>query len=227
MGTISRTTKAGSGTGDFAAGTTIVASEANADLNTLYNEINGALDANNLAANAVGTSEIQNSAVTTAKIADSNVTTAKIADANVTRAKLATNARSQAASTAATPSLAFNTTETTLASTSITTTGGRVLSFPSFTLYANIIAATAGTVTVVITIRCYRDSTLLFTYQRTVGNVNPTYGIPGVPIPLSVFSDAPAAGTYTYSVSAQGSSGSATLFTESTAPGALLCVEVP
>lgn len=46
-------------------------------LNTIVSEINGNLDANNLAASAVTTAKINNEAVTTAKIADNAVTPAK------------------------------------------------------------------------------------------------------------------------------------------------------
>ena len=51
--------------------------------------VNGNIDANNLAANAVTTAKITDANVTTAKIADAAVTTAKITDANVTDTKLA------------------------------------------------------------------------------------------------------------------------------------------
>lgn len=47
-------------------------------LNTIVSEINGNLDANNLAAGAVTASELASSAVTAAKIADDAVTAAKI-----------------------------------------------------------------------------------------------------------------------------------------------------
>ncbi len=65
----------------FTAGQTIRSSEINADFDTLYNEVNGALNASNLA----------NDAVTTAKIADSQVTSAKILDGTIATADLAAN----------------------------------------------------------------------------------------------------------------------------------------
>jgi hypothetical protein len=55
----------------------------------IVDEINGNLDADNLAANAVGSSELAASAVTTVKIADSNVTAAKIQDLAVGTAEIA------------------------------------------------------------------------------------------------------------------------------------------
>lgn len=62
----------------YSPNTTISSSEMNANLDTIYNEFNGSIDATNLASNAV----------TGAKIADSNVTTAKIDDGDVTSAVL-------------------------------------------------------------------------------------------------------------------------------------------
>lgn len=72
----------------FSASTTIASSEVNDNFDTIYNDYNGSIDANNLASGAVTTAKIADSNVTTAKIADSNVTTAKIADSNVTTAKI-------------------------------------------------------------------------------------------------------------------------------------------
>lgn len=62
----------------FSSSTTISSSEVNANFDTIYNDYNGSIDANNLAANAV----------TTAKIADLNVTTAKLAAGAVTSTKV-------------------------------------------------------------------------------------------------------------------------------------------
>jgi hypothetical protein len=53
---------------NIADGTSIDAADVNTPLNTIVNEINGSLNADNLAANAV----------TTAKIADGNITNAKL-----------------------------------------------------------------------------------------------------------------------------------------------------
>lgn len=227
MGTITRAVKAGSGTGDYSTGT-ILASEVNADINTVYNEVNGNLDSNNLVDNAVSTAKMQNSAVTTAKIADSNVTTAKIADSNITRAKLASSAKSQAASGGATTSLSFNTTETDIATAaSITTTGGRVLLFADVTLRANI--AAGASVSSIITLRYYRDSTVIRTVRRTVGNLNASLGILGLPIPVAGYTEQPSAGSYVYKLTGEVSNTDTTLLSESTSgqQGGLFAVEVP
>lgn len=63
----------------FAPNTLASAAEVNANFNAITAQVNGNLEAANLAADAV----------TTVKIADANVTTAKIADASVTDAKIA------------------------------------------------------------------------------------------------------------------------------------------
>lgn len=60
-------------------GESIDASDVANPLNTIVAEINGNLDANNLAASAVTTAKIATSAVETAKIADNAVTNAKVA----------------------------------------------------------------------------------------------------------------------------------------------------
>lgn len=87
MALISRSTKSASGTGDFSSGP-ILASEMNADLNTITDAINGGLDEANLADNAVTAAKLQTSSVTSAKIADAAVTTPKITDGAVTTEKL-------------------------------------------------------------------------------------------------------------------------------------------
>ena len=62
MGTISRDTM---NTGDI-----LTAAQWNTQFDTAYNEINGSLDANNLASDAVATAKIQNSAVSKGKLGD-------------------------------------------------------------------------------------------------------------------------------------------------------------
>lgn len=72
-----------------APNTVISSSKLNANEDTVYNAINGNIEAANLASNAVTTAKIADSNVTTAKIADLNVTTGKLADGAVTTAKIA------------------------------------------------------------------------------------------------------------------------------------------
>jgi hypothetical protein len=61
MGTISRTTT-------WSDGQILNAGDLNTELDTAYNEINGNLDSDNLANNAVNTAEITDNAVTKAKV---------------------------------------------------------------------------------------------------------------------------------------------------------------
>ena len=88
MGNISRSSKPGGGTG-VNAGQTILPADINADMDTIVTEINGLLDSTNLAANSVGTSEIQANAVDTAELASGAVTETKIGAAAVTNTKVA------------------------------------------------------------------------------------------------------------------------------------------
>lgn len=62
----------------FSPNTTILSSQVNADFDTLYNGINGNIDQNNLADDAVVTSKIADDAVTTDKIDDGAVTLDKL-----------------------------------------------------------------------------------------------------------------------------------------------------
>jgi hypothetical protein len=194
-----------------------------------------------LPTNAVTTAKLADSAVTTDKIADLNITTAKIANSNITNAKFAngsiTSAKipalgEQTASTASiliiTPSLAE--TDITNASVSITTTGRPVLiyaldtgttsaSTPNFWAYnSDTSTSTEGVI-----YRIYRGATLIatFTFKEDVDITNGQRG--AYPAWQITTTDAPAAGTYTYKVTAQ-AVGSTTEF--STGTWKLLVYEV-
>src|SRR5262245_50187189 len=102
MPQISRPAKQGGATtygGKVSAGyTTILASEMDADLDTIYSAWNTGVDGTNiqagsitgdkLAPGAVGTRELANSGIQTVDIGDLQVTTPKIADGSVTQAKI-------------------------------------------------------------------------------------------------------------------------------------------
>jgi hypothetical protein len=202
MATIARTTKAGSGTGDFAAATTIVASEANADLNTIYNEFNGSIAAANLASNAV--------------------TTAKILDANVTTAKIAVGATYPEVDSA-TPGtgLSITTGETTVVTfPSITTRGGRVCIFGTI---AWSVATNQSTQQV--TIRIKRDAVTIRTYVYDVasGNVADTNTYP---LPTPFFEEALAAGSYVYIITVQTSNASVGVSTPASNSGLMIVREL-
>ena len=79
-------------TNTFVDGTVAKASEVNANFQDVEDVLNGNVDSDNLATDAVTTAKIKDDAVTADKIADDAVLTANIKDANVTSAKLATGA---------------------------------------------------------------------------------------------------------------------------------------
>lgn len=207
MATIARTTKAGSGTGDFAAATTIVASEMNADLNTIYNEFNGSIAAANLASNAV--------------------TTAKILDANVTLAKLAVGAsRNIALAAAVTAGLSFTTVETTLVTSGAQTfRGGTVLIFPAIggVLYHFSDPGTARTLTVRYKIDGVTSQTIISTsLNDTIGSTDRL----GHPLAIPPMLLTPTAGSHTLTITAQTSSADMQVDTDAASPGVVLFVEL-
>jgi hypothetical protein len=76
----------------FSPNTLARASEVTANFDAISDEVNGNLDTDNLADNAVTSTKIEDAAVTTAKIGTGAVTELKIGDAAVTAAKVASNA---------------------------------------------------------------------------------------------------------------------------------------
>jgi hypothetical protein len=199
MGTISRAAKSASGTGDYTTGP-IIASEVNADLNTVYDEINGNLDSSNLAANAVGTSALQNSAVTTAKIADSNVTTAKLADKAVTTSKIAVGdtVRGVLYTSVTTGIFVINsTTETTLATFGSFTSGGGWIEFGG--AWTVQLSPQPSSISYYL-IRLYRDSTVIQTLRV---NPNSASSSNDAVAPIPSWIERPGTGSYIYKVTAQ------------------------
>lgn len=215
MGTISRGTKAGTGTTDFGTGTTILASEVNTDFNALVNEVNGNLDENNLADNSVTTTKITDLSVTAAKLAADAVETAKIVDLAVTTGKLAAGAVTQAKTSAG---VAVNTRESVVATAystsgtsesdliiapSITTRGGTVLIVP--TIPSWVVGGSGATG--YITIRWYRGATNFYTIGYAV--VLGTSGlVSGHALTIPTLTNTPAAGSYVYKITAQSSTSS-------------------
>lgn len=206
MGTISRGTKAGTGTTDFGTGTTILASEVNTDFNAVVNEVNGNLDANNLANNAVTTVKITDLNVTTGKLADLSVTTAKLASQNVTTGKLAVGA-TVADSDSGTPTinLDFNTTETTVCTLgSVTSRGGPILIAGTIGWYLNILTGSSGLPDQGnLTVRLKRDGSEI---KKWIWSIAPTAAFAGevqIPLPSLFYVETPAAGAYVYTITAE------------------------
>ena len=190
MALISRATKAGSGTGDYAAGTTISSSEVNADLNTVYNEVNGSLNAANLATNAV----------TTVKITDANVTTAKIANLNVTLGKLAVGATVRAVAYANVNSglsVINDATETTLVTFASFTSGGGWIEFGGSWAVGYTPQPTATSYYVM---RLYRDATVIQRVRLAVTFASAT--VDGI-APVPSWIEQPGSGSYVYTVTMQ------------------------
>jgi hypothetical protein len=190
MALISRAAKAGSGTGDYAAGTTISSSEVNADINTAYNEINGNLNSANLATNAVTTAKITDSNVTEAKIANLAVTTDKIAIGDTVRGVLLANVNSAV-------SVSNDATETTLVTFASFTSGGGWIEFGG-AWGASYIPEPDTTSYYVI--RLYRGATVVQRIRVTFPLVNAT--VPGI-FPIPSWIEQPGAGAYVYTVTAQ------------------------
>jgi hypothetical protein len=96
MALIVRPTKTGGNTQytqEVAAGFKIIrAAEVDADLNLLYQTVNGGLDGANLVDGSVGTAELAANSVTTDKIAPGAVGTSDLGNGAVTNEKLASNA---------------------------------------------------------------------------------------------------------------------------------------
>lgn len=95
MGLISRATKAGSGTGNYAPNTTAKSSEVNVDVNTLFTEINGNLDDANIKSGAdIDSSKIDLSSISQNMVITGNVNIAgdlTAANINLTNAALVLN----------------------------------------------------------------------------------------------------------------------------------------
>lgn len=148
---------------------------------------------------------IKSSGVGTAQVADSAITTAKIADAAVTRPKLAALGQQISSSSGAFATSSTSSVPVTNLSVTITTTGRLV--------YVGLIADGSGNLSQVgtldgssagatITLQFVRGATAIAQYRLSTfaGGASSTLGA----IPPSAFQtfDAPAAGTYTYSVNA-------------------------
>ena len=73
---------------DITDGTTADADDVNSRVNAIVEQVNGSLDANNIATGGVGAAQLSADAVTNAKIDDGAVDTDQLADDAVTEAKL-------------------------------------------------------------------------------------------------------------------------------------------
>ncbi len=171
--------------------------------------VSASVSTSKFASSAVTTAKIQDSAVTTIKIQDNAVTTAKIADGAVTRAK-------REALTILDDDYTDNstgTTEVTLGSVDITSTGRPILigvkQDASFSVdpFISDITSTVTTIEHDLNLRIYRDSTQvqevhLRFYDDLPDGTNRAFAF-YIPSGALWVIDTPAAGTYTYTLKYQ------------------------
>jgi len=143
----------------------------------------------------VTTAKLATNAVTTVKITDLNVTTAKIADGAVTPAKKAVLGQQISASCGSASGTSASFTNIGNQTVTITTTGRPV--WVGLQADGGSTAASIGGASTTTAIRFQRDSTAISVQYAVSGQV-----------PASAFwhIDTPAAGTYTYTAQAQGTS---------------------
>jgi len=155
-GTISRTSPS------KATGDTYTAAELNGDLDTIYSEINGNLDSNNLENNAVTTEKLTADAVTPAKIDDDNINPVRIRELTVTTGITASSVTATTLTTSSTGTLAV---------ANITT----IENSPIFTygLNSSTITVTSTATLVVANITTIENSPT-FTYGLSAGTITLT-----------------------------------------------------
>jgi hypothetical protein len=201
MGLIARPTKTGGTTtytAEVAAGQTVIrAAEVDADLNTIYALVNGNLEDANLADDISGT-----------KLADLSVPYTKLGDLSIPTGKLEVHASSpQIAIASPTTGLAFSTVETTIVTLpAITTRGGRVRLSGVWGVRVAFSTTAGGTVI----LRIKRNGSVLITVEIGVE----AGAVPqSIPLPAPAYTDTPAAGTWTYTITGQTDSASIELHT--------------
>jgi hypothetical protein len=160
----------------------ILASEMDADLDTIYAAWNGGVDSVTLKDLAVTTPKLVDGAVTTAKLADppNGVTTAKLPALAVTTAKLAVGASVPVVSSVGLPG-AVNLTaseQQIVRLPNVTTRGGLVLFVAALTGTVNL----PDTVQSTIVLRFYAGSTLVASISMTAVGVT---GVVGSYLPVT------------------------------------------
>jgi hypothetical protein len=176
----------------------ILASEMDADLDTIYAAWNGGADAINIKDGSITTAKLADIAVTAPKLAVGAVGGGQLADGAVTTAKLAVGASVKQIVKALLPAnvLSNATAWTDLVYLSITTRGGPVLLLVSAGWGIKGNANTDNGASV----QFLRDpgATVVFAVIHTFNVASG--GLGRVPLPALIAVDQPAAGTYTYHV---------------------------
>lgn len=224
-GVVARSTKAGSTTSfatSFSLGNTLAVADLDTDLNNVYSEFNGNIESANIKDATIAAADLATSSVTSAKILDDTIATADLGDLQVTRGKLAVGATTGASAISnITPALDVTSTETNLLLlSSITTHGGLVIGAASGSVRYTANVGVAST----ITLRVYRDASVIKTEIRTVNGVN--VGPDPIPLPLPVFAESPTAAAHVYKITVQTNSVNVHVLTDAVEPGGGWVVEL-
>jgi hypothetical protein len=200
----------------------ILASEMDADLDTIYAAWNGGVGTANLVDGSVTTPKLATApnGVATANLNDLAVTTAKLAAGAVSAAKIGITGSVRAFQfVAVRPSLAITTTPTDMAILpSITTSGGYVLLIAWLGAWLNPGAqAQVG---------------MFFTWQRDGGNIAGATvntaggGTPVQPLPPHIYVDQPAAGAHIYKLQGNTNLAAASIMTPASNTGIAWAIEL-
>jgi hypothetical protein len=211
----------------------ILASEMDADLDTIYAAWNGPLPAN-----AIGTTQLADGAVTTAKhadapngvttakINDAAITTVKVLDAAITKAKLAAGAAlRQIVSLNVPAGLAktnINTAWTDFVTLSMTTSGGLVVLIGSVGWWATGPAGSAWNVSFGWAVD--QTSPNILASERTVAI--PGTGNATVPFPVAMAAHNSPPGAHVYHLIVSASLASITVAASANSPGTCWAVEL-
>lgn len=208
--------------------TDILASEVDADFDTLFALVNGQLDSTNLAAGAVtatqmaaasvGAAALQSAAVGTSNLIDGSVTNAKVAAAAaIAGSKLAVGAAVNAITSAILTSASAFTAETTIATLNLTVRGGWVAIGGTGVLYAGSPTNLQARVRVKV------DGTAVEDVTYPVNDASAGGVIP-LPLPFGLYTL--AAGARVITVTAAVSSGTGNLTVPASNQGRLYAVEL-
>jgi len=212
----------------LAGETTIKATEVDADLDAILAQVNGNIDVNNLANDAVETAKIKDAQITTAKLATGSVKTATISDLNVISSKLAPNAvtAGKLADGVVITDLVTGTVATNLDVTTVETTlatiPGLVIAasnvavlVPSFFAIAHFLGGSSAT----ITVRLKRDALLICEWVLWQPLTPIMFYTGSLMIPLSIYINLPVPGTYTYTYTVQSNDADTHILTHPTLVG--------
>lgn len=243
MSTITRVTKVGSGTTEFAPGTTILSNEVNTDFDRIYQDYDGFIDNTNIAAaagivysklnlsNSIVNSDINTAAgIVGTKLADAplGIINSKINDGAVNLRTIGIGQTIRgAASALSTPgSLTFPFTDTPVSSVGLTTQGGRVFVYGEVTIMVVIdttVPVVLGIPGGLLTCVFKMDGTTLD--SRDYSFAGPTGMAIPIPTMMTTLLAAAAAHTFTFEVAGTLTSGAAHTVIPSIHNGGIAVIE--